>query len=107
MMVKVSTHAPAVIVNFVSFFSMRFFSFLLLGFLTAIVSGQANDTLPALDDNHAILLEGAALHPVSSASIPHGKLLMRDGRIVGIGAMDVTLEGEAEAMKISCSGQHI
>lgn len=34
----------------------------------------------------AFLLRGATIHPVASADIPNGDLLVRDGKIVGVGA---------------------
>ena len=51
-------------------------AFALLAFCTV--------ALAATDDT--FLLRGATIHPVASADIPHGDLLVRDGKIVGIGA---------------------
>jgi len=43
--------------------------------------------LPALAANDdSFLLRGATIHTVAAADIPHGDLLVRDGKIVGIGA---------------------
>ena len=43
-------------------------------------------SLPLAANDNTFLLHGATIHPVSSAEIPNGDVLVRDGKIVGVGS---------------------
>ena len=85
---------------------MRFFAISILLF-SLIHGSQANDVLPANETDQAILLYNGSVHPISSAAITSGKLLMDAGQIVAIGSADEVLEGEEDALRIDCLGQHV
>jgi imidazolonepropionase-like amidohydrolase len=55
-------------------------------------------------NDNSFLLRGATIHPVASADIPHGDLLVRDGRIVGVGAR---LSGPKGVRVIEGRGLHV
>lgn len=67
----------------------------------------ANDILPAPKPEKPILLQGGTIHPVTRTSITDGKLLIRDGRIAGVGRAGDVFEGEDEAVTISIEGDHV
>ncbi len=98
--------APGVIVNSASPIKMRSLTTLLFA-VALLHSGWANDVLPAAKEDRAILLHGGMLHPISDEPIPEGKLLMSGGRILAIGRADEVLDGEENALKVSCSGSHV
>ena len=98
--------APGVIVNSASPIKMRSLTTLLFA-VALLYSGWANDVLPAAKEDRAILLHGGMLHPISDEPIPEGKLLMSGGRILAIGRADEVLDGEENALKVSCSGSHV
>ena len=107
MMVKASTPAPVVIVISARLMTMRFLFLSFFSWVFALAALPAADVLPAADPGKAILLHGGTVHPISSEPIAEGKVLVQDGRIVGIGDADSSLDGEEDALKISCSGKHV
>lgn len=55
-------------------------------------------------DNDTFLLRGASIHPVSGPDIPHGDILVRDGKIAGIGTR---LAAPKSARVIEARGLHV
>src|SRR5580658_8216445 len=54
--------------------------------LVVVLFGAFLATLPlAASDDDSFLIRGATIHPVASAEIQNGSVLVRDGKIVGIG----------------------
>lgn len=86
---------------------MKLFLAFFLTILIMPVSSRANEILPAPAAQNPILLHGGTIHPVSQASIPDGKLLIREGLIAGLGRAGDVLEGEEDATKISFAGEHL
>ncbi len=74
--------------------------------IVAILLGLTASAQAAAADEYgrALLLSGATLHTVSHGTLPHGELLIRDGRIAAIGEK---LDAPAEARRIDLSGKHV
>lgn len=64
----------------------------------------AHLNVPPPPQNHPILLTGATIHPVSSATIPRGQLLFENGKITALGRK---VRRPAGTEIIDLSGKHI
>jgi imidazolonepropionase-like amidohydrolase len=72
--------------------------------LAASAVGAAPN-VPAPEQEEPILITGATLHTVSGATIPDGRMLFSEGRIVAIGGPDSDIDVPAQVVDLS--GLHV
>jgi imidazolonepropionase-like amidohydrolase len=65
---------------------------------------SANPEIPGQTDDRTVAIVGATLHPISSAAIENGTILIKAGRIVGLGA---NLKPPKGSLIIEAKGKHV
>lgn len=82
----------------------RLFAFAFSVFISAVGVSDASDQIPGAKQSKPILIRNATIHTVSGATLPHGALLLRDGKIAEIGN-DIAAQDGFEV--IDAGGKHV
>lgn len=67
-------------------------------------SAGAHDNIPAAKQSRPVVIDGATVHTVSSATIDRGRMRFEDGRLVAVGGSEVSTAG---AHVVDASGKHV
>jgi imidazolonepropionase-like amidohydrolase len=82
-------------------------SLTLCAFAAAILSASANDNVPPGKQAKPLLVTGATIHTVSGKAVPRGKLLVADGKIVGVHPEATMIELPAGTEILDLPGKHL
>ena len=80
---------------------------LTLSMIAGVNFVSANDNVPPAPQSKPLLLSGATIHPVSSAAIENGKVLLIEGKISNVGGPDLKINLPKDTVTVDLAGKHL